>query len=610
MAARISSENITSFCGDVVPLHIGFDGADHPELSRADVVWHTDSDAVRIRDFRGEDRMCFHHGVLLELCAVGTATVTATYGGHVFSCTVTVTERKTCTSEEATEYYAGDLHDHTSVIHDHDDFADRDCEFQHEYLDCIKKENLLDFAVISDHADTINDTDFFRGFTEERKAQPMDVIVFPGSESEVTFCELDRFGVSHNNGGEIVMLNTAGFIRANSFEEFESQFQESPMPVGIFAHPQIVGCAIPGIWNFAYDKNNTPEMLRIMRGIEMGDGSDRQQNFIHEYVYSAALDSGFRVSTTCSSDAHGNPVGEDALRWGYRRFPGKTVLMAKEKSKEAFLDALRSNRFYGTESGNLKIRYSVNGKVAPADLALTDTYCFAVSLSYFHDDPSTHPVECRVISDGGETLLTLTDIDFSDFTFEISSNTAHYFYLRFVDEKGRRTWSCPVWTGRTFEKAAAAAPIPMDMQGFTAIDLVSGKDASLLLDGDPLHCWEGGNNTASILIDMQSAREIGGIGLTHRAIERTPGWDGDTSALPLLASLPTRFAVATSLDGKSFDSCAAGVGRVFGEEEIVSFEKRVARYVRFDVLSTVGKDLERRGFEAQPCAIGLLSLFS
>ncbi len=30
--------------------------------------------------------------------------------------------------------------------------------------------------------------------------------------------------------------------------------------------------------------------------------------------------------------------------------PGKTVIMATEKSKEAFLDALMNNRFYATEA--------------------------------------------------------------------------------------------------------------------------------------------------------------------------------------------------------------------------------------------------------------------
>ena len=170
--------------------------------------------------------------------------------------------------------------------------------------------------------------------------------------------------------------------------------------------------------SFCFYKNNTPEMLRLMRGVEMGDGSERQQNLIHEYAYSAALDYGFRVSTTCSSDSHGaksaDPTGP---KWGYKRFPGKTIIMAKEKSREAFIDALRHNRFYGCESGNIKLRYTVNGKTAPCDLDMTDSYSFHVELSYFKDDETTKPTNCRVISDGGEVLLEFNNIDFSSFDF-------------------------------------------------------------------------------------------------------------------------------------------------------------------------------------------------
>ena len=611
MAADLSCKTITSFCGDVLPLHLSFDSQEHKTLAQADISWYSDNTAVRVRDFAGEDRMCFRNGVLLELCSVGNATVTATYEGQEYTCAVTVVEPKTCTSEEATEYYVGDLHDHTSVIHGHDDFADRDCEFQSEYIDYIKKENLIDFGVISDHAGVINDTDFFRGFTEERKAQPMDVIVFPGVEAEVTFRETDRFGILHNNGGEIVTFNSAGYSDAKSFEEFISAYKDSPAPVAVFAHPQIIGFSTQGVWNFSYDKNNTPEMLRLIRGIEMGDGSDRQQNLIHEYVYSVALDNGFRISTTCSSDSHGNPAFDGGTRWGYQRFPGKTIIMAREKSKEAFIDALRHNRFYGSESGNLKIRYTVNGSTAPADLVPSDTYHFAVSLSYFHDDLTSCPIGCRVISDGGETLLTLTDIDFSNFSFDITAPDARYFYLRFVDEKGRRTWSVPVWTGRPFEKKGVLALTPVSVDGFTVIDTVSGKDAAVAIDGDPANTWIAEGETASLVVDMQSEYEISAVGLYPRIINRVlPSVDPKRSALPFMASLATEYALSVSLDGEHYKTCAKGICRVFGAENIISFPKCRARYMRLDLLSTVGRDLAPRGFEGEKLAIGNLSIFA
>ena len=244
----------------------------------------------------------------------------------------------------------------------------------------------------------------------------------------------------------------------------------------------------------------------------MGDGSERQQNLIHEYSYSVALDNGFKVSTTCSSDSHGaksdNPNGP---KWGYKRFPGKTVIMAKEKSREAFVDALRHNRFYGCESGNLKLRYTVNGKAAPAELDITSNYKFHVDISYFKEDETTKPISCRVVSDGGKTLLELSDIDFSSFDFEIASDTAHYFYLRFVDECGRRTWSYPVWTGREFIKKSSPDLCEIDLTGATATDILTGNDAARLINRDVNDFWESGSNEACVVIDLKQEQKISAL---------------------------------------------------------------------------------------------------
>jgi hypothetical protein len=365
------------------------------------------------------------------------------------------------------------------------------------------------------------------------------------------------------------------------------------------------------MWNFDFHKNNTPEMLRMMRGVEMGDGSERQQNLIHEYVYSVALDSGFRVSTTCSSDSHGaKSVNPDGPKWGYYRFPGKTVIMAKEKSRAAFVDALRHNRFYACESGNLKLRYTVNGKTAPCELDDATSYKFHVTLSYFRDDETTRPTNCRVISDGGETLLTLTDIDFSSFDFEITSDTAHYFYLRFVDEKGRRTWSVPVWTGREFEQYATPTLEEIDLRNATAIDILTGDDASKLINGDVNDFWEAKSNKACIVIDLKEETEISGLGNYVRRVTRESApFDLTKFSMLITSGFPTRIRILTGIDGEHYTTSAEVLCRVFGDEQIITFPKVKARYVQFEVLSTVGRDNVPKPYADTAITIGNISLF-
>lgn len=606
MSLSLSKSTVSSYLGDILPLHLGFNSAEHDVLKNADIHWESDSDAVSLRTFSGDDAMSFRHGVLLILRAVGHANVTATLDGTSYTCAVTVRERMTAQPNGEMQFYVGDLHNHTTKIHNHNDFIARTSEFQHEFIDQVKDEGLLDFCAMSDHACVLNDTEFFRNFLEVEKAGEDGVVIFPGAESEVTVRENDRFDVLHKNSGEIVTFNTDGYGNPTSWEPFYECVKHAPAPVAIFAHPNVVGFSTKGVWNFCFHKNNTPEMLRAARGIETINGGEVGTNLMHEFNYSLALDCGFRVSPVASSDSHG-PV------WGYRHMMPKTVLLAPEKSREAFLDALRNNRFYATESGNVKLRYTVNGKAAPADLDTATDYRFHVELSSFREDESTVPVSCTVVSDGGKTLLTLTDIA-PVFDFALRSETARYFYLRFVDREGRRTWSMPVWTGRPFDRYAEPDLTPIDLETATAVDLLTGADASAAIDGDVYHTWEAPTEKASVAVDLKGVRTVSAIGYYPRIITR-PSKTADPEGYAqwredrYSATLPTQFEVFTSVDGVNYEKQAEDISRMFGGENVVTFSPTSARYVRLDLHSTVGADAFPQIYGDAKCSIGNLAVF-
>ncbi len=607
MSVTLSKNNITSFRGNVLPLHLGFDSEQHGTLAKADIKWESDSDAVALRSFEGDDPMSFNNGVLLLLNKVGSANITATLDGVTYTCNVTVRETQTASSDDELNFYVGDLHNHTTLIHNHADFITRTSEFQYEYIDFLKKEALIDFTAMSDHACVLNDTEFFRNFTEVEKAEDGNsVVIFPGAESEVTFREYDRFEVIHKNSGEIVTFNTDGYGNPKTWEPFHGYVKDAPEPVAIFAHPCVVGYSTKGVWNFCFHKNNNDIMKRALRGIELINGEKLDWNLMHEFTYSHALDSGFRVSPVASSDSHG-PV------WGFGHMRPKTVLLAKEKSREAFIDALRNNRFYATESGNVKLRYTVNGKHAPCDLEDTTSYKFHVELDYFKDDASTHPVKCTVISDYGNTLLSLTDFG-NSFDFEINSDTARYFYLRFVDANHERTWSMPVWTGRAFDEYVEPDVKPIDMTKATAVDVLTGADASGAIDGDVYKPWEANSGKASIVIDLKEEKTLKALGIYPRMVVRPSKSKDYENWLvwrePDFAStLLTRFEIHTSVDGKTYEKRVESTCRMFGGENIITFDTTKARYVRFDILSTVGADAAPHLWGNAKCSVANLTLF-
>lgn len=598
MARRLSSDRICSYCGNVLPLRL-LGGTAYGKDS---ITWESDSGCVQITSFSGQEDGCFTDGILLTLLKPGTAVVTARLEGKEYPCQVTVREMRTAAPGQTLNYYIGDLHDHTCKKHRPEEFQAKKSDFPIDFIRQIRDEGKLDFCVVSDHACLLNPREYFRGYADGEDAQPMELVVFPGCEAEITPLETDRYGIVHKNAGEIVTFNASSYSAVDTWADFFDDFSRSPFAISCLAHPQAVGSSTKGMWNFCLEKNNSPRFRQMVRLVEMGNGSPIKSNLINEYVYSVALDNGFRLSPACNSDCHG-PL------WGYDSFPGKTVIMAPERSKEAFTDALRSNRVYATESGNVKLFWSVCGRAAPTTLPLTSKYEIHVELDFFHKDPSTIPVKCQVISDHGLCVKTLEDFDASSFDFTVESGSARYFYLRLVDREGRKTWSAPVWTGRPIDEKRADLLTPLGKSGFTATDEASGADASGLLNDDPTDPWFSQNSACSILIDMGQAQRIAGLGHYPRLLDDEQLQQEGISHPEATSHFPYEYRISTSRDGNSFTPRAAGVFRIFGGEDVIPFEEHTARFVRLEVLSTTGRNSERKAYRDANIAMAELTVY-
>ncbi len=600
MNYRLSYESYSTFVGDVFPLWvIEKDGAD---ISQKDIVFSTKEDGVLLRDFKASGSFSFSHGILITVLKPGRFTVTASVEDQILSFVLDAHPMHRATSEEATEFFFGDMHTHTSMIHAHDVFAERTVDFPEDYLAEIKEEGVLDFGVISDHAETLNDRDFFRSFVATAEAEPMHTLIFPGAESEIMYHKKNRFGISVRKSGEILTLNANDYILANNFDEFMDTFRDMPEPLVIFAHPQVLGWGEPpAMWDFDFPRIANDCMKRLVRGIEVIDG--KGCNLHYEQSYSYALDAGFRVSPYADGDIHND--------WIQNRDAYRTVISATEHSKEAFVDAIRQGRAYATESGTVKLRYSVNGKVAPADLDEASEYNFHIDLDTFDGNDEALPVSLRVISDYGRTVYELDCKNKKSIDFTLTSSTARYFYLRFLDKNGNRTVSCPVYTGRAyddFEKLPAVRPL--DMSGFSAVEADSGADASVVINGDPFTSYHSDKETTSILIDMKEERRIAALGMFAPYVLRTNEKIGDRYKLTeAVETIPADVAVYTSKDGKVFEKQADAYCRIFADEDIIRFSPTDARYVRFDVLSTVGRYSGNPKYAGAKAAIGNVTLF-
>ncbi len=622
MKCKLTAESITSFVGDVVPLRLVADG----DITQADIKWSVDSDNVQLRKFSAasyhgtiyndvdNDRYLdskYFDRVLLTLLDAGETTVTAELDGEKYACKIVATARKPL-PEGKLNYYIGDVHVHTTMEHVHEPFCVRENEHPQDTVDYMNGDGKgLDFSVISDHGCCLDDACFFDGFEVARKNTPEQVIIFAGSESEVTDVVNDRYELRHKNSGEMVVLNSDAYASTNSWGEFYSELAHSPFGVVTLAHPQIIGSPFsgkPGIWHFALDKNNTPEFKNVLRLIETGNGGDRGTNIINEFMYSVALDQGFKVSVTCSSDAHNIP-------WGIDSMPGKTIIMAPERTREAFLYAMRENRIYASSSGNVKVYYTVNGKTAPCVLDEANKYDFHLELDYFRADETTVPVRLEVISDYGRRVKVIEGEKISTLDFTVESDTARYFYLRLTDIEGRKTWSCPVYTGRATDEPAKSLPCqyvvgkeenlkPIDKKCFTAKDLVTNTDASELISDDNQKEWLSTKTNAEIVIDMLEEKTIRAVGhYPMLMLQSTP------ENVIKMGGFPAEYEIAVSCDGENYEKCFDGMIRIYGGEVISSFDARKARFVKFTVKNTVGVLSGMKKYEEVPVGINELTVF-
>ena len=597
---KISSTYIESFVGDVLPLWVEAEG----DIRRAPIQWSVDGDSVEIHGFSGSGHCTFNYGVLLTFVKPGEATVTVKCGGEVYSCRIASRERRDFSGKKM-NFYKGDFHTHSSTEHNHDAFLNRKEFLIPDYLNFIKNENLRDVGVISDHSDTTNYIDFFKGFSEyEKMKDEMNTIIYPGCENEIMYTEKDRFGRIHRRSGELVFINANNFAQTNTYGEFIWAMKDSPFAIGILAHPHIIGYSTKGVWDFRPRLNNSKEFRSLIKYVE-AIGNPKKENMLHEYVYSECLDAGYRVSTTCSSDGH------IPQNWDFTSYTGATIVMAPEKSREAFTDALLNLRAYACESGNIKLTYSVNGITAPCDLPLANKYHFAVKIDYFYEDKATRPIRCEVISDGGIVIKTLENVNFEDFEFDIESETARWFYLRFVDSNTKRTFSPPVFCSRPVIPYVIDDLSPIEKNGFKIYDKC-GSDASALIDDDTFTEWHSESGKCELVIDAGKIRKISALGSYSPRIEAPvppPPNVGPIQAM-MKGGFALEYVISASRDGEKYDECARGIFRTFAGEEIVRFKEACeARYVKLEVLSTAGKRLGRKPYDTLPLKLCELSLF-
>jgi len=580
---KLNYNEINSFVGDIAPLTVSDFSLDEENIS-----WeNSDNSVVMLRKFD------FANGCLIALLSEGKATVTATHNGEKAICKISVRRRREYKGGKLNRYFA-DLHTHTSMNHNSNTFPFRDeSEWAKMSLGEAQGEGKLDAMAVTDHACLVTDLEFFRTQLAGRQFETEAFITFPGTESEVSEIEEDKWGIKRKNSGEVVTFNACGYANCRTWQEYFEKTQGNPFAIGGFAHPQIYGTPAskaPGIWNFSFETKTTEAHRKRFKFIELGNGEDRGSNLINDGDYSLALDCGYHLAPTMDSDCHESP-------WGINAQPGKTVIYAEEKSHEAFLDALLHSRFYATESGDVDLFYTVNSCISGDTLPMTDKYDFFVDIQSF--GAGKEPIILEVISDCGYTVYKC-DCHYGQIEFTLMSDTASYFYLVLTDASGLRTWSAPVFTGRKncFRYAGG--------DDLTKIENVKCAESDKVTNGNPYDSYLADKPTATLNFDLGRQQGVRALGYYPHLSAY-----GEGVGQGMSQETQSRFVktadIYVSNDGKSFTKSKFALLRAYGGEQFIEINEE-CRYVRMNI-SSVGAGLLHRGYENQPVQVGELTFY-
>ncbi len=589
---KLSQTEICSWCGNVVPLWLSA-GSD---LRTDPPRWHAGGDCIALKHFSPDPHT---DGVLVTLLRPGEDCVRVELGGEQLTCRIHIRPRRTEAPDAVLHAWPADLHIHTTTDHNAARVAACNEDLPTALLQSQQASHAIACGVISDHAAVTNPGLFYRGFCAEETVSHVDLVVFPGTESEAAVIERDRYGLEHKNAGEMVVLNAAGFTESATWEDFLTAFEDSPFAVGILSHPYVFGFSQRSIWDHCFEKNAArPELRRLVHMVEMDNGTFTDTRPLYQYAYSRALDCGFRLAPCCNSDSHGP----------YAPCPGKTMLLSSAADREMFYDAFTARRVYACQSGAVELHMTVNGCGMGETLPPAREYRFAVRTEVPNNAADAAPVRCEVISDYG---LTVWDAPFDhSAAFTLPSDTARYFYLRLTDAAGRFTWSAPVWTGRAFDELSALQQLtPLDKTGFTAWDETHGCDAGAVVCDDPRQVWQAPGSAASLLIDMggiRTIRAVGHIAPPLQSFDPAAGISLHETVMHFLSG----YRISASTDGEHFTHCRSGIIRNFGGEELLTFAPIAARWLRFEALGTTGGAVGGVQDAGLPVRIGELSVFA
>jgi hypothetical protein len=328
--------------------------------------------------------------------------------------------------------YFGDLHSHTSYS---DAWEGTPWDAYQSAIDAG-----ADYMAITDHVATWN---AYSGLAmdPEEWADTLAAADYYTSKKFVAMPGYETWMLGHL--GEVNVYNVRELpseeplgYRFDRLTDLYDWLAQHPGATGQFNHPYYMTDDFEDFSHYTETRDNAMNIIEVWNSRVIEDS------------YVVALDAGWHVMPSANSDTH-NP---DWIT-GYEE---RTVLLAPSLTPDNLYSAMSGCRGYATLDKNLRISYTLNGAVMGSVLAAgASVYKASIQISDPDRAKSDAITLVEIVSDGGKVVASVpTSGNTVDLTVTLSSESAHYFYLRVSTASplnggpGVTAWTAPVWTGR------------------------------------------------------------------------------------------------------------------------------------------------------------------
>ncbi len=352
-------------------------------------------------------------------------------------------------------YYFGQLHSHTNYS---DGQGTPD-----EAFTWARDRGQVDFFAVTDHSNSFdNEFDWTKSTEWANLKQVADNYNQDGRFVAIAGFEMTWSG-STGGWGHINTFNTDWFATRNdssmNLQNYYKKLKQYPESISQLNHP---GTTFGDFNDFAFYDADIDQVVNLIE-IGNGEGPVHGQGYFPSYTeYTRALDKGWHLAPSNNQDNHlGNWITANEAR---------TVILAKNLTRNDIFEAIRRKRVYATEDRNLHIMYAVNDYIMGSQIDDTQMLNIEVTVN----DPDTNDIisKIEIIANGGVIAASRYCASQEvEWLLQLSSQYS-YYYVKVTEADGDIAVTAPVWVGNN-------TPVGISKVEVSSVPAVIGSSTKL-----------------------------------------------------------------------------------------------------------------------------------